>query len=94
MFEKSKQYSVQIALAAIIVLQLVGEVRRTYISADIKRAATNNRTMLNSRAQIQIILINATLEGRRLDAAEIDRIKQLWSKAEYDQTAEMPSGEK
>ncbi len=47
-----------------------------------------SRTMLNSRAQIQIILCNAALEGRRLNAEEIGTVKRLWSKAEYDRAHE------
>lgn len=43
-----------------------------------------SRLMLNSRAQIQIILCNAALEGRPLKAIEIDTIKRLWQSAEYD----------
>ena len=49
-----------------------------------------SRTMLNSRAKIQIILCSAALEGRRLNAEEVDTIKRLWESAEYNQTTEFP----
>lgn len=52
---------------------------------EIKEVTRLSRSMLNARGRIQIILLNANLEGRRLNAAEIDQIKALWSKAEYDQ---------
>lgn len=47
-----------------------------------------SRLMLNSRAQIQIILCNAALEGRPLKPIEIDTIKRLWQDAEYDRAYE------
>ncbi len=51
-----------------------------------------SRLMLNSRAQIQIILCNAALEGRRLNPEEIDTIKRLWKDAEYDRAFEIAGG--
>lgn len=70
-----------------VALLIFGEFRRTHAVADIKNTYGASRLMLNSRAQIQIILINANLEGRRLNSEEIDRIKQLWGKAEYPNSA-------
>ena len=52
---------------------------------EIKSAQTLQRSMLNARARIQIILLNANLEGRKLSPQEVDQIQTLWKKAEYDQ---------
>lgn len=80
---------VPFCLCLIVALQINNEFQRKYAVADLKTAGRTNRSMLNSRAQIQIILINATLENRQLNALEIDRIKQLWEKAEYNQTLDI-----
>lgn len=43
------------------------------------------RTMLNSRAKVQVMLVMAASEGRPLTALEQREIFQLWQSAEYDQ---------
>lgn len=42
-----------------------------------------SRTMLDSRARIQVILVTAALEGRKLTPSEVDEITSLWRAAEY-----------
>lgn len=46
-----------------------------------------SRTMLNARARIQIILLGAALEGRKLTPEEVDTVKRNWTEAEYDLVA-------
>ena len=75
---------VKIALVLILSMNVFNEFRRTSAVIELKSSYAISRGMLNARAQIQIILINANLEDRRLNASEIDRIKVLWKRAEYD----------
>jgi len=42
-----------------------------------------SRAMLKSRAEIQVVLLNAALENRPLTATEIDTIKRNWNMAEF-----------
>lgn len=57
------------------------------INANINRFSLS-RLMLNSRAQVQIILIKATLEDRKLNAEEVDAIGRLWNAADYSRAYE------
>ena len=72
------------ALGLIVVLLVIGEFRRNSAVAEIKDTYQMSRVMLNARAQIQLILINANIEGRKLNGEEIDRIGKLFKRAEYD----------
>ncbi len=49
--------------------------------------------MLNSRAEIQVILLNAALENRPLTATEIDTIKRNWTLAELHEVEEVSENE-
>lgn len=82
--EKIFKPFVVFALCALLFMSFRNESQRAAAVKDIKDAGILNRSMLNSRAQIQIILCNAALEGRALKATEIDTIKRLWRDAEYD----------
>ena len=73
------------ALVFVLALSVVNIFQRRAAVEELKQAGLSNRSMLNSRARIQIILINANLENRPLNNSEIDQIKQLWGRAEYDQ---------
>lgn len=84
LIEKIKRNLTTIILLLIVGLLILGEFRRNSAVSELKSSYAVSRTMLNSRAAIQIILINANLENRQLNPEEIDRIKQLWKKAEYD----------
>lgn len=52
-----------------------------------------SRLMLNSRAQIQIILVKAALEGRKLNVEEVDTIGRLWESSEYNRAFETTEAE-
>jgi hypothetical protein len=80
---------VVVALCFLLCYCFYAEHKRAKALVEIKRFTTANRRMLNARAQIQIILINANIESRKLTNEEIDRIGRLWASAEYDQTAEV-----
>lgn len=62
------------------------EYRRNLAVKELKDFSNVNRRMLNARARIQQILINAAIAQRTLKATEIDDITRLWKSAEYDQT--------
>lgn len=88
------QRFVVFALCFLLGYCFYAEYKRAKAVNEIKRFTTANRRMLNARAQIQIILINANIESRKLTNEEIDRIGRLWASAEYDQTADIELEEK
>ncbi len=57
------------------------------VNANVNRINLS-RLMLNSRAQVQLILVKAAIEGRKLNAEDVDTIGRLWASAEYDRAFE------
>jgi hypothetical protein len=53
---------------------------------DMQQTQRMTRTMLDSRARIQLILIDAAKAGRALTAEEIRIVDRLYVPAEYDTT--------
>lgn len=55
-----------------------------YERVEMRTEQSMTRRMLNSRARVQTLLVQAASDGRPLSAAEQAEIFKLWIPAEYD----------
>lgn len=88
---------IRVAIVSVVVMAVigVGNLYITYENVKLNREfrvekevreswERQNRVMLNARAEIQTILIEAATKGRPLTPEEVVKVNRLWIPAEYD----------